>query len=143
MTNLKFLALSGTTGVTENLYIYEYGNDMIIVDCGVGFPDAEMFGVDLIIPDFEYIKKNQDKLRGIVITHGHEDHIGGLPFLMKTIKEVPIYSTKLVSGFIEEKWKDHKLHLKKVNVFNAENDVIKLGCFTITPFRISHSVPDS
>jgi ribonuclease J len=143
MTNLKFLALSGTTGVTENLYIYEYGNDMIIVDCGVGFPDAEMFGVDLIIPDFEYIKKNQDKLRGIVITHGHEDHIGGLPFLMKTIKEVPIYSTKLVSGFIEEKWRDHKLHLKKVNVFNAENDVIKLGAFTITPFRISHSVPDS
>jgi ribonuclease J len=143
MSSLKFLALSGTTGVTENLYIYEYGSDMIIVDCGVGFPEADMFGVDLIIPDFEYIKKNQDKLRGIVITHGHEDHIGGLPFLMKEIKEVPIYSTKLVSGFIEEKFKDHKLHLKKVNIFSAEKDVINLGVFSITPFRISHSVPDS
>lgn len=143
MSSLKFLALSGTTGVTENLYIYEYGNDMIIVDCGVGFPEAEMFGVDLIIPDFEYIKKNQDKLRGIVITHGHEDHIGGLPFLMKEIREVPIYATKLVSGFIEEKFADHKLRLKKVNVFDPEKDVINLGVFSITPFRISHSVPDS
>ncbi len=143
MTSLKFLALSGTTGVTENLYIYEYGNDMIIVDCGVGFPDAEMFGVDLIIPDFDYIKKNQDKLKGIMITHGHEDHIGGLPYLMKEIKEVPIYATKLVSGFIEEKFADHKLRLKKVNVFNPEKDVINLGVFAITPFRISHSVPDS
>lgn len=143
MATLKFLALSGTTGVTENLYIYEYGNDMIIVDCGVGFPEAEMFGVDLIIPDFEYIKKNQDKLKGIVITHGHEDHIGGLPFLMKEIREVPIYATKLVSGFIEEKFADHKLRLKKVNVFNPEKDVITLGVFSITPFRISHSVPDS
>ncbi len=141
--SLKFLALSGTTGVTENLYIYEYGDDMIIVDCGVGFPDAEMFGVDLIIPDFEYIKKNQEKLRGIVITHGHEDHIGGIPFLMKEIKEIPIYSTKLVSGFIEEKFADHKLRLKKVNVFDPEKDVINLGVFSITPFRISHSVPDS
>ncbi len=143
MSSLKFLALSGTTGVTENLYIYEYGNDMIIVDCGVGFPEAEMFGVDLIIPDFEYIKKNQDKLRGIVITHGHEDHIGGLPYLMKEIKEVPIYATKLVSGFIEEKFHDHKLHLKKVNVFDPDHDVIKLGVFSVTAFRIGHSVPDS
>jgi ribonuclease J len=143
MASLKFLALSGTTGVTENLYIYEYGNDMIIVDCGVGFPEENMLGVDLIIPDFEYIKKNQDKLRGIVITHGHEDHIGALPFLMKEIKEVPIYATKLVSGFIEEKFADHKLRLKKVNVFDAEKDVINLGVFSITPFRISHSVPDS
>lgn len=141
--SLKFLALSGTTGVTENLYIYEYGNDMMIVDCGVGFPESEMLGVDLIIPDFTYIKENQDKLRGIMITHGHEDHIGALPYLMKEIKEVPIYATKLVSGFIEEKFADHKLRLKKVNVFDAEHDVIHLGVFDITPFRIGHSVPDS
>lgn len=141
--SLKFLALSGTTGVTENLYIYEYGSDMIIVDCGVGFPEEGMFGVDLIIPDFEYIKRNQDKLKGIMITHGHEDHIGALPFLMKEIREVPIYATKLVSGFIEEKFADHKLKLKKVNVFDPDKDVVKLGAFTITPFRISHSVPDS
>ena len=83
MANLKFIALSGTTGVTENLYVYEYGNDMIVVDCGVGFPEADMHGVDLVIPDFSYIKKNKDKLRGVVITHGHEDHLGAVPYLLK------------------------------------------------------------
>ena len=103
---LKFIALSGTTGVTENLYVYEYGNDMIVVDCGVGFPESEMFGVDLVIPDFSYIKKNASKLRGILISHGHEDHLGGLPFLMKDIK-APIYATKLVAGFIEDKFEDY------------------------------------
>ena len=79
---MKFVALSGTTGVTENCYIYEQGGDMVVVDCGVGFPDPDMYGVDLIIPDFTYIKENVHKLRGILITHGHEDHIGALPFLL-------------------------------------------------------------
>ena len=77
---VKFIALSGTTGVTENCYIYQYGNQMIMVDCGVGFPDPEMFGVDLVIPDFTYVKQNADKLLAIVISHGHEDHIGALPY---------------------------------------------------------------
>ena len=89
MNSLKFIALSGTTDVTENLYVYEYGNDMIVVDCGVGFPDSEMFGVDLVIPDFTYIIQNKQKLRGILISHGHEDHLGALPFLLKDVN-VPI-----------------------------------------------------
>ena len=98
-TKLKFIALSGTTGVTENLYVYEYGNDMIVVDCGVGFPESEMFGVDLVVPDFSYIKQNIQKLRGVLISHGHEDHIGALPFLLKEV-QTTIYASKLVGGFI-------------------------------------------
>lgn len=139
---LKFIALSGTTGVTENLYIYEFGNEMVIVDCGVGFPDAEMLGVDLVIPDFSYIKKNASKLKGILVSHGHEDHFGALPFLLREVN-VPVYSTKLVAGFIEDKLADYKLRGAKINVFDPERDVFSVGSFKITPFRVSHSVPDS
>lgn len=140
--SLKLITLSGTTEVTENLYIYECGNDMLVVDCGVGFPEQEMYGVDLVIPDFTYIKENRHKLRAILVTHGHEDHIGAIPFLIQDI-DVPIYSTKLVSGFIEEKFADYGIKNKKVNVFNPENDTLSLGVFKIIPFRVSHSVPDA
>ncbi len=141
MSSLKFIALSGTTGVTENFYVYEYGNDMIIVDCGVGFPEADMLGVDLVIPDFGYIKQNASKLRGILITHGHEDHIGALPFLLKEVK-APIYATKLVAGFIEDKFADYEMPPQKVNVFDPDKDVLTLGVFKVSSFRVSHSVPD-
>lgn len=141
MNTLKFIALSGTTGVTENFYAYEYGNDLIIVDCGVGFPEQDMFGVDLVIPDFSYIKQNASRLKGILISHGHEDHLGALPFLLKEVK-APIYATKLVAGFIEDKFADYKLPSPKVNVFDPERDVLSLGAFRVTPFRVAHSVPD-
>ena len=141
MSALKFIALSGTTGVTENLYVYEYGNDMIVVDCGVGFPESDMLGVDLIIPDFSYIKQNAAKLRGVLISHGHEDHLGGLPFLLKDV-QTTIYATKLVGGFIEDKFEDYKDKIPKISVFDPEKDVLTLGVFKITPFRVSHSVPD-
>lgn len=139
--SLKFIALSGTTGVTENLYVYEYGNEMIVVDCGVGFPDQEMLGVDLVIPDFTYIKKNASKLKGILVSHGHEDHLGALPFLLREVN-VPVYSTKLVGGFIEDKLADYKFRGAKINVFDPEKDVFFVGSFKVTPFRVSHSVPD-
>lgn len=138
---LKFIALSGTTGVTENLYVYEYGGDMIIVDCGVGFPESEMFGVDLVIPDFSYIKQNAGKLRGILISHGHEDHLGGLPFLLKDVNTT-VYASKLVAGFIQDKFDDYDMKSPKISVFDPERDVLTLGVFKITPFRVSHSVPD-
>ena len=141
MSALKFMALSGTTGVTENLYVYEYGNDMIVVDCGVGFPEAEMFGVDLVIPDFSYIKNNAAKLRGVLISHGHEDHLGGLPFLLKEVKTT-IYATKLVGGFIQDKFEDYDMEPPKISIFNPERDILTLGVFKVTPFRVSHSVPD-
>ena len=138
---LKFIALSGTTGVTENLYVYEYGNDMIVVDCGVGFPESEMFGVDLVIPDFSYIKQNASKLRGVLISHGHEDHLGALPFLMKDV-QTTIYATKLVGGFIQDKFEDYDNKVPNISVFDPEKDVLSLGVFKVTPFRVSHSVPD-
>lgn len=138
---LKFIALSGTTGVTQNHYVYEYGDDMIVVDAGVGFPEAEMYGVDLVIPDFSYVKENRHKLRGILISHGHEDHLGALPFLLPQVN-APVYATRLVAGFIEDKLADYRLKGIKINVFNPERDTLSLGSFKITPFRVSHSVPD-
>jgi ribonuclease J len=139
--SLKFIAISGTTDVTQNLYVYEYGDDMIIVDCGVGFPESEMYGVDLVIPDFTYIRQNAQKLRGVLITHGHEDHFGALPFLLKEFT-VPIYATKLVAGFIEDKFADYGIK-QEVKVFDPDRDMVNIGVFKITPFRTSHSVPDS
>ncbi|MBI3443461.1 ribonuclease J [Candidatus Woesebacteria bacterium] len=139
--SLKFIAISGTTGVTQNCYVYEYGNDMIVVDCGVGFPEPEMYGVDLVIPDFSYIKENKSKLRGIIISHGHEDHMGGLPFLLREVS-APVFATKLVAGFIQDKLDDYEVKAAKINVFDPEKDTLSLGAFKIMPFRVSHSVPD-
>ena len=139
--SVKFIAISGTTDVTENCYVYEYGDEMIVVDCGVGFPEREMYGVDLVLPDFTYIKNNRNKLKGILVTHGHEDHLGALPFLLEDMK-APIYATKLVAGFIEDKFADYGVKDIRVNVFDPEKDVLSLGSFKVTPFRTSHSVPD-
>lgn len=142
MSSLKFIALSGTTGVTENLYIYEYEDEMIIVDCGVGFPDADMYGVDLVIPDFTYIRQNAKKLKAVILTHGHEDHIGAIPFLLKDVK-VPIYGAPLTIGFVKDKLKEYKLEDTRLHIFNLEKDVLNIGRFKITPFRVSHSIPDA
>ena len=141
MTALKFIALSGTTGVTQNHYVYEYGNDMIVVDAGVGFPEAEMYGVDLVIPDFNYVKENRNKLRAVLISHGHEDHLGALPFLLPQVN-TQVYATKLVAGFIEDKLSEYRIRGAKINVFDPERDTLTFGSFRVTPFRVSHSVPD-
>lgn len=139
--SLKFIPISGTTGVTENCYVYESGNDIILVDCGVGFPEPEMYGVDLIIPDFKYLIENKHKLRAIFITHGHEDHIGALPFLLKDVN-APIYATKLVAAFIQDKFEDYKEITPKVTVIDPDKDIIAAGSFKVSAFRVSHSVPD-
>lgn len=146
---LRFIAISGTTDVTENMYVYEYGNEILIVDCGVGFPEDAAFGIDLVIPDFTYIVENIQKVKGILVSHGHEDHLGALPFLFDEINKldqakgikIPIYATPLVAGFIEDKFEDYGKK-EKVNVFSPEKDVLKIGSFTVNPFRVSHSVPD-
>ncbi|HET7099240.1 MAG TPA: ribonuclease J [Patescibacteria group bacterium] len=140
---LKFIALSGTTDVTENLYVYEYGDSMMIVDCGVGFPDLEMPGVELVIPDFSYIVKNKHKLKGIVLSQGHDDHVGALPFLFKQIPVVPIWCPPIVTEFLKVKFKDYKVFDYKLNTFNPDTDVFEVGPFKITPFRVTHSVPDT
>lgn len=139
---LKFIALSGTVDVTENLYVYESGNDIMVVDCGVGFPDLEMPGVELVLPDFSYIIKNKDKLRGILASQGHDDHIGALPFLLKEVK-TSIWCTPLVTEFLKIKFKDYKVANYKLNTFNPDRDVFEIGPFKIHPFRVTHSVPDT
>jgi len=139
---LKFIALSGTIDVTENLYVYEYGNDMMVVDCGVGFPDLEMPGVELVLPDFSYVVKNKNKLRGIVVSQGHDDHVGALPFLLKEVT-APIWCTPLVTEFLKAKFKDYKVASYQLKTFNPDRDVFEVGPFKIKPFRVTHSIPDT
>jgi ribonuclease J len=139
---LRFIALSGTTGVTENLYIYEQDGEMMVVDCGIGFPDLEMPGVDLVLPDYSYVVKNKNRLKGIVVSQGHEDHIGALPFLLRDVK-VPIWAPPLVVEFIKDKFKDYGVRDYKINTFNPDNDLFQVGSFKIQPFRVTHSIPDT
>lgn len=141
--SLRFLALSGTTDVTENLYVYEYGDEMIILDCGVGFPDLEMPGVELVLPDFSYVVKNKKKLKGIVVSQGHDDHVGALPFLLKEVGPVPIWCPPIVTEFLKVKFKDYKVRDFKLNTFNPDRDNFTIGSFSFYPFRVTHSVPDT
>ena len=102
MAKLKIIPLGGLGEIGKNLTVYEYGQDMFVVDCGLGFPDEELYGVDVVIPDITYLKQNKDRIKGIVITHGHEDHIGAIPYVMRDL-DVPIYATPLTAGIIELK----------------------------------------
>ena len=141
MSKLKFTVISGTTGVTENMYVYEYNDSMIIVDCGVGFPDIEMQGVDLVIPDFSYIKKNKNILKAIFVSQGHEDHVGALPFLLREVN-VHIYAPKLVAALVSDKLEEHGINAD-IRVYNPDTDNLRVGPFVITPFRVAHSIPDT
>ena len=139
---LKIMALGGLHEIGKNLYVFEYENDMIVVDVGLEFPDQDMLGIDVVIPDFTYLLSNRDKVRGIVVTHGHEDHIGGLPYLMKEL-DTTIYSTRMTQGLIEAKFVEHGLK-GKVNMNTVKaGDVIKLGCFEIEFITVNHSIPDA
>lgn len=138
---LKVIPLGGLDQIGKNFTVYEYGNDIIVVDAGLAFPDDEMLGVDVVIPDFTYLKKNFEKVRGIFVTHGHEDHIGAIPYLLKEIN-VPVYGTKLTLGLIEVKLKEHKLNKVKMQV-RKPGDVVKIGGFQIELIRVNHSIPDA
>ena len=134
--------LGGLNEIGKNITVIECENDMIIVDCGMAFPDGDMLGVDLVIPDFTYIEQNVDRVRGIVLTHGHEDHIGGLPFLLAKIN-VPIYGTPLTLGLVENKLREHSLiNQANLNVVNS-GGTITLGCMEIKFIHVNHSIPDS
>ncbi len=139
---IKVSFLGGLNEVGKNMTLFEYGEDMFLVDCGLAFPDPDMLGVDLVIPDFTYAVQNADKIKGIFITHGHEDHIGGLAYLLKEMN-VPVYSTRLTIGLIEGKLKEHKLLDKaKLNVVNP-GDKVNLGCFEVELIHVNHSIPDA
>ena len=134
--------LGGLGEVGKNITLYECQGDMILVDCGLVFPDSDMFGVDLVIPDFTYVLENKDRIKGVVITHGHEDHIGGLPYLLKEVN-LPIYATRLTIGLITNKLEEHGLVRSTKMVEIAPHQKFKLGCFTVEPIHVNHSIPDA
>ena len=141
-SKVRVMMLGGLNEIGKNLAVIEYENDMIIVDCGLAFPDEDMLGVDLVIPDFAYLEKNIDKIRGILLTHGHEDHIGSLPYLLKMIN-VPVYGTRLTLGILENKLAEHKLLGERELVTVEAGATVKLGVFKCEFIRANHSITDA
>lgn len=137
---LSVIALGGLEEIGINMTVMEYGDDMIIIDAGLMFPTEDMLGVDFVIPDFTYVLENRDKVRAIFLTHGHEDHVGALPFLLREIK-VPVYGTPLTIGLVREKLKEHKLDDIDLQTVNPR-DIIEAGTFTLEPIRVTHSIVD-
>ena len=139
---LKIIPLGGLLEIGKNITVFEYENDIILVDCGLAFPEDDMLGIDLVIPDLTYLEKNKEKIRGLVITHGHEDHIGSIPYLLKQIN-VPIYATKLTIGLIEHKLEEHRLlRSANLNVVNP-GQTVDFGTMKVEFIRTTHSIPDA
>jgi ribonuclease J len=142
--NLRIVPLGGLGEIGKNMTVYEYGRNLIVVDCGVMFPENDMYGIDLVLPDFDYVVENQDRLRGVVLTHGHMDHIGGLPFLLQQLdKPVAIHGTRLTLGLVERQLEEKQvLDRAELHVMDRETTV-HLGPFRVSPFAVAHSIPDS
>ena len=139
---LKIISLGGLNEIGKNMTVYEYGGDIIVVDCGMGFPDDDMYGIDVVIPDVSYLIKNQNKIRGIFITHGHEDHIGALPYVLRSVN-APIYATRMSAGLIKLKLEEHRL-LDKTKLITCEaGDVVKAGKFSVEFIHVNHSIADA
>ncbi len=140
--SVKVISLGGLNEIGKNLTVFEYENDILVVDCGVAFPDDEMLGVDLVIPDISYLEKNRDKVRAIVLTHGHEDHIGALPYILPKIN-VPVYGTKLTLGLVSLKLREHGLERQTTLIDVNPGDKIKCGAFEVEIIRSNHSIADA
>ena len=143
-SKLKIYALGGLNEIGKNLYCYEYGSDILVVDCGMGFPGDEMYGVDAVIPDVSWLVQNKQKLRAIVLTHGHEDHIGALPYVMQALDApIPVYCTRLTAGLCEIKLAEHGL-LEKVKLVTLEaGERFEAGCFSVELIHVNHSIADA
>ena len=139
---VRIYFLGGLNEIGKNFTLYECGDDMVIVDCGMAFPDGDMLGVDLVLPDFTFVERNAGRIRGIVITHGHEDHIGALAYLLKRIN-LPVYATRLTVGLIEGKLREHGLLGKAKLYVTQPGDTVKLGCFDVEFIHVNHSIPDA
>ncbi len=139
---LKIIPLGGLLEIGKNITVFEYENDIVLVDCGLAFPEDDMLGIDLVIPDLTYLEKNKEKIRGLVITHGHEDHIGAIPYLLKQFN-VPIYGTKLTIGLIEHKLEEHKLLRSAKLKVVTPGQTVNLGSMKVEFIRITHSIPDA
>lgn len=138
---LRVIPIGGLHEVGKNCTLVEYGNDMIMIDCGLTFPDEEMLGVDIVIPDFNYVEENKEKLRGIFVTHGHEDHVGAIPYFLKNV-DTNVYCSKLTKGLLENKFKEHGLNPNKIKMVNV-NNTVKAGSLSAEFIRVSHSIPDA
>jgi ribonuclease J len=139
---LRIIPLGGVGEIGKNMYVYEYGDDIVVIDCGLMFPDEEMFGIDLVIPDVTYLKENRSKVKAFLITHAHEDHVGALPFVLPEFPGVPIYASTLARGLLGNKIKEHKLHNNPLIPLEP-GDEATIGPFTVMPFRVGHSIPDA
>lgn len=139
---LKIIPLGGLDEIGKNCTVLEYGKDMIVIDCGVGFPEEDMYGVDLVIPDFSYLVANQKKLKGMFITHGHEDHIGSIPYAMQQIS-CPIHGTAMTNGLIKLKLEEHRIADKVKLITHKPGDVVKAGCFSVEFIHVNHSIADA
>ncbi|TVY10601.1 ribonuclease J [Paenibacillus cremeus] len=139
---LSIFALGGVGEIGKNMYVIQYANDIVVVDCGLKFPEEDMLGIDIVIPDIGYLVENRDKVRGIIITHGHEDHIGGLPYVLKSLN-VPVYGTRLTMGLIETKLKEANLLGDTKRIVITADSELKFGTITATFFKTNHSIPDS
>ena len=139
---LKIISLGGLNEIGKNMTVYEYGGDIIVIDVGMGFPDDDMYGIDVVIPDFSYLIKNKDRIRGIFLTHGHEDHIGSIPYLLRDIN-VPIYATRMTAGLVKLKLEEHRL-LNKTKLITCEaGEVVRAGKFTVEFIHANHSIADA
>ena len=139
---LKVIPLGGLDEIGKNITVLEYGRDMIVIDCGVGFPEEDMYGVDLVIPDFTYLVQNEKKLRGMFITHGHEDHIGSIPYCMQQVN-CPIHATAMTCGLVKLKLEEHRIADKVKLITHKPGDVVKAGCFTVEFIHVNHSIADA
>ncbi len=142
VSKLKIIPLGGLGEIGKNMTAYEFGGDIIVVDCGMGFPDEDMYGVDIVLPDISYLKANAEKIRGLILTHGHEDHIGAVPYVLKEL-DMPIYTTPLTAALVELKLEEHDL-LFNTQIFTKKaGSSFRLGCFTVEFIHVNHSIPDA
>ncbi len=139
---LKIMSLGGLNEIGKNMYVYEYGRDILIVDCGMGFPDDDMYGIDVVIPDIDYLIENKDRVRGIVLTHGHEDHIGAMPYVMRKLS-CPVYATRLTAGLVRLKLEEHGMAESVKIITHSAGDVFNVGLFRVELIHVNHSIPDS
>ena len=139
---LRIIPLGGVGEIGKNMYVIEYGDDIVVIDCGLMFPDEEMFGIDLVIPDIAYLKENKAKVKAFLITHAHEDHVGGLPYILPNFPGVPVYASTLARGLLGIKIKEHKLTSNPLLPLDP-GDTLEIGPFTAMPFRVGHSIPDA